>query len=111
MTRRVISEPVTPDQAREAIRATALSDNAVKDLIQAAREAAEAWTHITIAQSEFTDDEGIVITGGYTPVDCPAGIKDAMYVYMVARHEMAATADWLQTFRDLLLPWRKPICD
>ena len=106
----VITEPVTREQAREATRALGLTDSKVDDLIQAAREAAEDYTHIKIALRTTTTG-GVVTTEGYAPGDCPACIKEALYLYMVARHEMHATEDWLKSFHDLLYPRRSVLCD
>lgn len=96
-------ELITRDEAREAIRNTALSDAAVDDLIRGAREAAEDFLRFHIAVND-------VDTEGWSAEELPRTIKHAMYYWMACTNEMMPPNDWLPGFYVQLRPWRDHPC-
>lgn len=101
--RSVSAELITAEEAREAIRNSAVSDATINDLIRGAREAAEEYLNIFIAESP--EDEA-----GWSPEELPRTIKIAMYYWMACTNEMMPAAEWLPSFKNQLAPWRDPPC-
>lgn len=101
--RSVSAELITAEEAREAIRNSAVSNATINDLIRGAREAAEDYLNIFIAKS--TEDDA-----GWTPQDLPRPIKIAMYYWMACTNEMMPAEQWLPSFKTQLNPWRDPPC-
>ena len=106
MTKVLINEPITKEEAREAIRNSDISDAAVMDLISAARGAAENYTSMDIAEYLITADDGTESTSGYVPVNVPREIKVALYWYIVNQFEMVSATDWISAFYAMLYPWK-----
>lgn len=106
MTKVLINEPITKEEAREAIRNSDISDDSVMDLISAARGAAENYVGMDIAEYTITAADGVVSSSGYAPTDVPREIKVALYWYIVNQFEMVSATDWISAFYAMLYPWK-----